>query len=649
MTAQSAALRIDELLVDGTRVEAAVGDSGEQLLQAGVTNVVVGERDLGGLDLGLAYGLDTQTLDLKVRPLGFMLSIALAGSFDDVASPATSRWRGALSEFSLTTPDEVTAELVEPAAVVLSRDNIEVDRFCVKSAAGSGFCALLGWTGASQFSFSAEFEELPLAVIDAVVQTGFSFEQRLSGNIDWRQSNGQPPTGGANLHFTGGEIGSDYYADLALLTDPGSLAFEVEEGWLLSGELDLPMPGTGFVKGSFLLSDVSLGMSSPVQGALAAELDDIDVFAALLPDIDDAMGRIDANLTLEGTVSEPVVVGDAVLIDATLTYFPLGLKLEDINLEGYIDEEQRIDLNGYLRAGEGVAEVQSSRESSADAEPGLHFAIRGDNLTVIDLPDVSATANVDLDLNFQAGRLELAGAIDVPHARILPRNLAVTRVDESGDVVIVEGTLPDAPDADEESTDLEVFGKISLGIGDDVEVLLDVAEASVSGNADFEWKGDLIPIGNGRYNIDGSVQAFGQVLSISEGAIRFPNVPADNPNIRVRATREIYGNSQVKRAGILVAGSLTRPVVEAYTQPLTTEERALALLLTGNDFDLEQGVGAIDFGTYIAPRLFLSYGVGVFARENIISARYDLNKGFGIRVTSGTKDSGADLTYRIEN
>ena len=74
----------------------------------------------------------------------------------------------------------------------------------------------------------------------------------------------------------------------------------------------------------------------------------------------------------------------------------------------------------------------------------------------------------------------------------------------------------------------------------------------------------------------------------------------------------------------------------------------MTLLVTGSDFDYEQGVGALDFGTYIAPRLFVSYGVGLFDRDNVISARYDLNRGFGIRATSGQKESGVDLIYRLE-
>ena len=105
----------------------------------------------------------------------------------------------------------------------------------------------------------------------------------------------------------------------------------------------------------------------------------------------------------------------------------------------------------------------------------------------------------------------------------------------------------------------------------------------------------------------------------------------------------------MKRAGILVDGHVDRPAIEPYTVPMTTEERALTLLVTGSDFDYEQGVGSFDFGTYIAPRLFVSYGIGIFDHDNVISARYDLSSGFGIKASSGSKESGFDLNYRLEN
>jgi len=91
-----------------------------------------------------------------------------------------------------------------------------------------------------------------------------------------------------------------------------------------------------------------------------------------------------------------------------------------------------------------------------------------------------------------------------------------------------------------------------------------------------------------------------------------------------------------------------RPEVEAYTNPLTTRDRAWAVLVTGSDVNFGQGVGALDLGTYIAPRIFLSYGISLYEAENVVGLRYDLKKGWGIKATSGQRESGIDVSYTIE-
>ena len=277
------------------------------------------------------------------------------------------------------------------------------------------------------------------------------------------------------------------------------------------------------------------------------------------------------------------------------------------------------------------------------------FKLRGDRLTLINVPDVFVETDANIDVSLDRATLTINGELDVPNALVKPRNISTSKVNESEDVVVVAGELPDRPEEKTSRGELEYRGELNVSLGESVVVDLDLAEANVTGAVNFDWQGDMIPVANGRYLIDGSIEAFGQVLAISEGSLHFPKVPADQPHIRIVAEREIYGNTQVKRAGVLIDGPVRRPTIEAFTQPMTTEERALALLVTGSDFDYEQGVGAIDFGTYIAPRLFVSYGVGVFERENIISARFDLSKGFGIKASSSSKESGVDLNYRFEN
>jgi len=164
----------------------------------------------------------------------------------------------------------------------------------------------------------------------------------------------------------------------------------------------------------------------------------------------------------------------------------------------------------------------------------------------------------------------------------------------------------------------------------------------------FTWDGQLVPVANGSFAVTGEIKAYGQLLEVTDGRVNFSGRPADNPFLNVRAEREIYGNTQVTKAGVHVTGTVKQPDLEVYTVPMTTRERALTLLVTGSDFNYEQGVGSVEVGMYVAPKLYISYGIGLFDEQNVISARYDLGKGFGIKTTSGQRETGADISYTIE-
>lgn len=274
--------------------------------------------------------------------------------------------------------------------------------------------------------------------------------------------------------------------------------------------------------------------------------------------------------------------------------------------------------------------------------------LSGENLTVIDVPDVGVIANPDLEIGVQEGRLVINGEIVVPSARLSPANLGTGIARESDDVVIVAGQDADVVEEPEEESNLEIVGRVNLVLGDDIVIDLDVADATVRGEATFEWSGPPMPVADGQYRVAGNIQAYGQLLQITEGTISFADVPADNPQLRIRAEREIFGNSQVRSAGIFITGTAKNPDVEIYTNPATNESRALTMLVTGSDFNFEQGVGAVDVGTYIAPKLYLSYGIGLFDRQNVISVRYDLARGFGIKASSGSRSDGIDLSYTLE-
>ena len=60
------------------------------------------------------------------------------------------------------------------------------------------------------------------------------------------------------------------------------------------------------------------------------------------------------------------------------------------------------------------------------------------------------------------------------------------------------------------------------------------------------------------------------------------------------------------------------------------------------------GGAALTIGKYLSPRLYLSYGVGLFTPGEVVTLRYRLTRLFNIEIQNGTLSSRAGINYRIE-
>jgi translocation and assembly module TamB len=278
----------------------------------------------------------------------------------------------------------------------------------------------------------------------------------------------------------------------------------------------------------------------------------------------------------------------------------------------------------------------------------LEVELAGDQLLLANTDTLKILTETELKLELSPQRMDIGGHVTVPSARLTPANLLLGEVRDSEDLVIEipEGAVE--PVATQAPAKIQVYGQLEVAFGDDVLIRVPGIETSISGSTQFNWSGESVPMADGVYTLQGEVDVYGPKLDINNGSISFPGVPADNPLLNIRAGRDIFGNTQIRSAGVQVIGSLKRPVLEAYTVPVTNEDRAWALLITGSDFDQGQGVSGFDVGTYIAPKLYVSYGISLFEDENVISARYDLKKGFGVKVTSGQRETGLDVSYTID-
>ena len=212
----------------------------------------------------------------------------------------------------------------------------------------------------------------------------------------------------------------------------------------------------------------------------------------------------------------------------------------------------------------------------------------GEQLLLTNTDELKLRTDTNLKLGLSPGRLDINGHIRIPSARFSPENLYLGGVTDSEDLVIEPGGGAVVNEADARPSSNYVFGELELTFGDDVLIQIPGVETSLSGSVVFQWNGEPLPSAHGSYVLDGTLDVYGPKLQIDKGHISFPDVPADNPLLNIRAEREIYGNTQIRSAGVQIIGTLKRPVLEAYTVPVTNEDRAWTLLITGTDFDQGQ-------------------------------------------------------------
>lgn len=637
------ALRIESLRLD--ELPGAGADAGSELLLEGL---LLGTRSLERVTLRSSGTELLQRITASAVFNDSTLELALAGAVRDWTRPLAAGWSGSLTELRLSHAGRFDLRLAEPAALSVQAGRLRLTQSCFNGLRGGHLCLAADWNEADGLAANAEMKAVPLALLELLVQSDLEYSQMLSGEFDWRHDPGGGARGDARIEISPGVIRVADDSAALLETGPGRFGFSVAGKRLQRGHFELELPAAGRVDLEFSVPRLDDAGDSGLQGNVRVDLNDIGFAAQMLPFFNRTDGALEVDLELGGSLVNPTYSGTVALRDGRLDYNAYGLSLQDIELSGAVSQLDRVTLNGHFQAGEGRGELAAHIDFADLLAPRAELGITGQKLTVIDVPDLKVVTDPDVKLAWQPGLLELDGRLAVPFARLSPHYLPAASATESEDVVIVAGEAPQAPENRFENGEFQIRGSLIVALGDDVELNLDLVEARLRGEARFTWQGPPVPMASGSYELSGELQAFGQLLEITRGRIAFPGIPADKPHLNIRAERQIYGNTLIRTAGIMIDGTLERPLIEAYTVPATNPQRAQTLLVTGSEFDYEQGVGAVAIGTYIAPRLYVSYGIGVFEEGNIITARYDLKNGFGIKATTGQREAGVDLNYTIE-
>jgi len=681
---KSGGARVRNLHV-AARVDSPLDPNGT--LQLTARDIDAGGLQFESLRVGGSGNAAKHGATLDAQGDKFTASLAVAGGLTK-----SGGWSGELSRLELDAPELAQLTLRAPARLAFEAGAFSISQACLADQASS-LCLAANVAPSGALDASYSFEQVPLALANALAPTALPGQLRgeVAGSGHIRRADDGQWFGNARLASPSARI---------VLLDEATRQSALGQHTLLIYEnlvLEANLAGTradarlkaaldhgGRVDGTVEISDLTAA-SPALRGDLSASVPTLAPFAAFLPSVGNLDGALQAKLELGGTLQAPAISGNLEGTRLQADLGQLGIQLREGEARAEALRAGGFTLSGHVKSGKGQVALQGTMTDRGAVE----LRIRGDDFLAADIPAAKVVVAPDLTLTGAPAAYLLKGDVAIPSASINLQKMP--RKDPPGaspDVVVVrDGKVVESAAQQQ----LPLTAAINVKLGEQIAVTGYGLDARVTGELLVRESPGTPTSGSGQLSVSGKYQAYGQDLTIKDGRLLFAGSPLDNPRLAIVATREI---SQDLSTGLRIAGSAQRPLVTVISDPEVGEADALSYLVTGRSLNEigsasgssqdalasathsvegaaggliakrigkrlgldEAGVeenemiggSALTIGEYLSPRLYLSYGVGLFQPGEVIALRYKLSHDVGVKVQRGTEETRAGVEYRIE-
>lgn len=594
------------------------------------------------------------------------LELALSGALAD------GDWQGRIRTATLT-PERLSRwTLVAPIELAWRGGRLELQRGCWRSDGGRLCAAAAG----DRDDWQAELDAraIPLGLVAGFVRADLDYASRFDLQAWFAVAGGGPVTGQARLDLTAGTISGVLGEERLTLLEHGVGRLQAQlQADALQFEAELPLSGDGRVR-----LDGRLGREPPraLEARLQARIEDLALLNALTPAIGRVEGRLLADLELGGTAGQPSASGSARLEAGRLELLPLGIELTRLRAD-LATADNALQLTLGARSGDGQLDVELRLARARGRWSGSGTLV-GEGFRAVNLPAVTATVSPDVEWRLDGREITVNGQVEVPGARIAPRDLSGA-VRASPDAVVVGG-----PRRAEPEPPFRVIADVTLLLGPAVQIDAFGLDGRLEGSIRVRERPEQLTSATGELRVvDGSYSIYRQTLEIERGRVIFDGGPIANPGLDVRAVRR----PRDVVVGVNVRGTLREPRVELFSEPAMEQSQQLAYLIVGvplrettsgqessvaaaaaalatsekgtqlagrvgiqevsvDPGDPGEGASLV-LGRYLSPRLYVGYGVGLAEQANSVRMRYSLTDHWALEARSGVTSS-ADLLYSIE-
>jgi translocation and assembly module TamB len=634
----------------------------------------------------------SHTFELRVQGQPLALELNLQGARTDEG------WSGSLQQLVIDVKDAAHLALREPANIVIDQDSAELSQMCLVDnrielcAAGARRA-----DGAIRASYSLANVPLALGNALATSEMPVALEGTLQGHGEVRRTAQGELFGDVLIESESGSISRHVTATPGDETREAPQKLLSYHGLKLAATLSGPDArasfDSGFDPSGTLHAEASahdLGQAStPITGRVRGQIPDLAPLAVFVPQLANVHGRVDADIAVSGTAQAPELSGLVSANELAADIPAIGLKLRNGQLQVRPAPSGEIGIEGGIVSGDG----RLTFAGKADPSGKLDMHVGGERVLAADIPGARVIVAPDLTIARTSQRMTVSGQVTIPEAKIdvqkLPRGGDKAQA-ASSDVIVV-----DEQTREQEAEKAPLFAEITVNIGEKVELTGFGLQSTVQGRLDVRESPGQPTLGSGEVRVAGRYKAYGQDLTIQRGQLLYAWTPLQNPRLNIEATRTIEDEEGVEpvTAGLRIRGSAQNPELTVFSDPAMSQANALSYLVAGKPIDQigaddsdasmmqtaarsigtagggllakslgkrlgvdelavkdEEMIGgaALTVGQYLSPRLYLSYGVGLFEPGDVITLRYKLNDALALKTQRGPEDTRAGIEYRIE-
>jgi translocation and assembly module TamB len=620
---------------------------------------------------------------LSVDARGTQLSgeLALHGSLKGKA------WNGTLSTLNLDPQGLPRWRLLRPTQLAYNDGAINLAELCL-SAGDPQLCVTAKQDKPGNLDASYRLQALPLALLlnaSGNAELPMRADGTLDGSGKIHRTAAGALTGNASITSARGTVTYTDHADRPLL-GWRDLAITAD----LNPARQLAAVRANLDDGGRLDGQISItGAQQVLGGQLTLHLDSLAPAELFTAELADVRGTLDGNFHFAGTLKQPAITGQALVAGFAAEVPSAGLKLSDGRIAVSTTDAKQFRIDGNVKSGVGTLTIAGNAGVGATAQTAL--TIKGSQFTAADIPAAKVVVSPDLTVKQSAKGIDIGGSVALDSADVNVDKLpGAGATKASPDVVVL-----DQKQQEEAASRMPISASVRVDLGRKTHLVGMGLDGKLGGSLTVNERPGHATTGQGQVTVSGTYRAYGQNLQIERGQLLFASTPIDNPGLNIRAVRKLNPNATIdegQQVGLMVNGTAQRPILTVFSNPVMEQSDALSYLITGKPLsEVKGGEGsmvsaaaqalgsaggdllakrigselgvddigvssnealggnsAFTVGKYLSPRLYLSYGVGLFEPGEVITLRYRFSKRWNFEAQQATEFSRASFNYRLE-